>query len=112
MSPAELSQRHASLELANAKRAAVVEHGRRIAAEPGYLRTVLENPPAELEDMAIVDVLRLARCNRRRSAAEQRMGRLAVEAGVNLMLPLGRASLVTRRWVARNAEWNWKASKR
>jgi hypothetical protein len=100
-------QRLAALELANDKRTRRAELRRRLAAERGALREVLMDPPPELEGVPIIDVVRLAYGSGRASKSIERLGRLAVRDRMNLLMPLGKASVRTREWTAEHAEWHW-----
>ena len=95
-----------ALNMANDKRARITELRHRIASNRAALDEVLLDPPEALERMAIADVVRLA-YSQRSGAAMERLGRLALRDGVNLMMPLGRASLRSREWVAEHAAWRW-----
>jgi hypothetical protein len=65
------------------------------------LQQAMADPPPELEKVLLVDVLRMVRSKRSRSSASMAvLGRRAVHDGVNLMLPVGKASAWTREWVA------------
>ena len=100
------AQRTLALERANEKRLAMADLRARLVSERGALADVMLNVPAELERMAIVDVVRLA-YGKRSARSIERLGRLAVWDGVNLLMPLGEASERTRRWVAERAVWHW-----
>jgi hypothetical protein len=102
-----IEQRMAALEVANSKRLRGAELRRRLASERGALREVLLNPPAEFQHLAIIDVVRLAYTRPRASKSIERLGRLAVRDRVNLLMPLGAASVRTREWTAEHAEWRW-----
>jgi glucose-6-phosphate dehydrogenase assembly protein OpcA len=104
MSPTE--QRMIALERANEKRSRAAHLRRRLAGERGALRAVLLDPPEEFAQVAIIDVVRLA-YSKRSAKSLARLGRLAVRDRVNLMMPLGEASLRTREWTADHAEWHW-----
>jgi hypothetical protein len=104
LSPTE--QRMAALEVANSKRLRKAELRRRLVSERGALRDVLLDPPPEFAHMPIIDVVRLAQTSRAAKSL-QRLGRLAVRDRVNLLMPLGSASLRTREWTAEHAQWKW-----
>ena len=110
MSPTQLLQRRDALASANHNRLKITDLRKRLTSEHGMMREVMENPPPELASYALVDVVRLMH-SQRCSKSIQRLGAMAIHHRINLMIPLGKASLASRRWVARNAEWNWRASK-
>lgn len=68
------------------------------------LRDVMRERPVELADAPLIDVIRMARV-RRNGPAVQEIGRRAVRDGVNLMVPLGKASTASRAWVATNGTY-------
>jgi hypothetical protein len=103
-------QRMAALQTATERRVRLAELRRELTRDRTALRRVLADPPPELANMAMVDVVRLA-WGRRSSPSLARLGRLAVRDGVNLMMPLGEASVHTRAWMARNAIWNHTPSR-
>jgi hypothetical protein len=96
-----------ALQVANAKRIAMAALRRRLRTERGALADVMLNPPAVLENVAIVDVVRLA-YSKRSGRMMQLLGREACRDNVNLLMPLGCASLRTRRWVAEHAGSHWR----
>jgi hypothetical protein len=107
--PSVVEQRAAALSLANQRRTTRAQLRRRISTGDLTLAAVLEDPPDELRDLIILDIVRIARGSRhsaRYVAWLERMGRAAIVDGVNLMMPLGRASQRTRDWVAVYASWN------
>lgn len=104
-----LEQRRAALELANEKRLRIADLRRRIRTEHGALEDVLLNPPEELAGIPIIDIVRYAYDNRPAKTAE-RLGRLAIRDGVNLLMPLGRASARTREWTAEHTVWHRSAA--
>jgi hypothetical protein len=94
---------------ANAKRLRMAALRRYLRTETGALEDILRDPPAEFEDWPLIDVVRLG-YNKRGSVACERLGRLAVRDGVNLLVPLGRASLRSREWIIKHARWWWTPS--
>jgi hypothetical protein len=107
MSPDE--QRMKALQRADAKRIALADLRARLRSERGALADVMLDPPELLADVAIVDVVRLA-YGKRSARSLQRLGAMAAQDRVNLLMPLGSASLRTREWVARHAMWHWTSS--
>lgn len=103
-----MSQHMKALENANKNRVLLKEMKERVRDGRVPLRDVLMAPPKQFEHYAIVDVVRLARnVPRYRSPAWfQRMGQAASQQQINLLIPVGTASLRTRRWVVQYAEWH------
>ena len=101
-------QSMSALEVANKNRGLLKEMKARVRDGRVPLRDVLMSPPKEFEHYAIVDVVRLARnVPRYRSPAWfQRMGQAASQQQINLLIPVGTASLRTRRWVVEYAQWH------
>jgi hypothetical protein len=64
------------------------------------LATVLADPPPELKRVLLVDVLRWAAVYQGATTRMVDLGAMALEARINLMVPLGRASVRTRAWAA------------
>lgn len=100
-----------ALERANARRAARSAWRQRVNANPAELLDVLADPPAELEGVPLIDLLRWARGSRRSARSLWIVNGKAVRAGVNLMLPLGRASTQTRAWCAEHGLWHARSSR-
>lgn len=102
------AQYMSALESANQKRMAIKDVKAALRSGELSLESVLLSPPAELERFPIIDVVRIARGVSGQSAPSwfQRMGRLAAIEQVNLLMPLGDASLRTRRWVILWADWH------
>ncbi len=96
---------HAASIIARRNRAAV-----RAALRSGTLtlQDAMTSPPPELLRDPLIDVLRHGRgCCRRSPAWMEKLGREAVRDGVNLMVPLGRASARSRAWVAEHGSHRW-----
>lgn len=99
-------QRRAALLLANESRTRISELKRALRSGQVALADVLTDPPDEFQNVPLVDVVRWSRGDVRHGGAWfPRMGRRAVADGVNLMVPLGQASLRTRLWVVDYASW-------
>lgn len=62
------------------------------------LEDVLMDPSSEVVGMAVIDVIRATRREQRFGPSLWHINGLAVRAGVNLMIPVGKASLRTREW--------------
>lgn len=71
------------------------------------LDEILGAPHPAAASATLLDVLQWTRWpNGFRPTALERIGKQAVGAKVNLLLPVGRASLATRAWCVTAAEWN------
>jgi hypothetical protein len=103
-------QRRAALEIANERRAAVAAYKRALRGGELPLAQVMLDPPADLAEVPLVDLARWSRGQARNNAWFVRMGQAALRERVNLMLPLGRASVRTREWVAEYAGWHRPSS--
>lgn len=98
---AALAQRREAIHNATAKRTAIAERRRKLRTGGRVeLAAVLHERPDELAHVLLVDLVRWAQPRYAASGWVQRVGRLAVAAGVNLTVPLGRASLVERAWLS------------
>ena len=106
MTPAAREQqRAAALAAANTRRHRLAELRRQARTGQAGLTGLLLDPPVELRDVLLVDVVRMSR-SQRMSSGIARLGRLAVRDGINLLIPLGQASQRTRAWVAEHACWH------
>ncbi len=74
------------------------------------LEDVMDERPAALHDVMLVDLIlwTRSRSRGRRSPAITAIGRMAVAADVNLLLTLGVAGLRSRAWVAANGYRSWR----
>ncbi len=100
-----MSQHMAALATAQERRMCHARLKRDVRTDPELLRDWMLEPPAELLDVPLLDLLRWTRSTGRTVRGQQALVDLngrAVRANVNLMMPLGRASTVTRAWVAEN----------
>ena len=95
-------QRSLALQKANARRLHIAAYRRALRTGQLPLESVMRDQPAPLAGELLVDVVRMAYTNRASTTGLERLGADAVSAGVNLMVPLGRASARSRAWVARN----------
>lgn len=68
------------------------------------LKEVMREQPEAITDLALIDIIRMTRC-RRNGPVMQEIGRRAVRDNINLMVPLGKASVSSRAWVARNGTY-------
>lgn len=96
MSPEE--QRAEALQAANVRRVEVSQWKRRLKRNPHAVRMALATRPAEIAHVPLVEMLAWARVGGLRSVAMEELGRQAALDGVNLLVPLGRASVKTRSW--------------
>ena len=95
-----VGQRQAALRLANVIRLEVSAVKASLRSGALTLTDVMLDPPAVLADALLIDVIRWTRTKQRRPRSIEEIGRRAVKDGVNLMLPVARASTRTRAWVA------------
>lgn len=94
-------QRARAIINANKRRQDLAQLRKRIKGDREYAATVFRDPPDAALDLAVVEVLVLARSAKGwRSSCLGEIGGQAVRDGVNLMMPLGRASARTREWAA------------
>lgn len=100
------SQRLAALNNATRRRRELGEYRRALRSGAVSIEDAMLNPPEFLRDRLLIDVVRDLRGAGAGSATRSglaEIGRRAVRDGVNLLLPVGRASLATRAWVAAEA---------
>jgi hypothetical protein len=91
-------QRVTALKTANVKRIDVARHKRSMRGNAKAVIDALEERPDDLAHIPVVELLAWARTCGLRSATMEKVGRRAVADGVNLLVPLGRASSHTRQW--------------
>lgn len=96
-----------ALEAANAKRARMTAIRRQAREGRHGLEALLLDPPPEIARLPMIDVVRMSRSGSASRTAMERLGRMALRDDVNLMMPIGRASVRTRRWVVEHALWNF-----
>ena len=97
------AQHIAALATANERRILHSQLKREVRNYPPTLLDWLDEPPAALADVPLLDLLRWTRATGRTVRGQQALVDLnarAVRDGVNLMMPLGRASQRSRKWVA------------
>ncbi|MBA3688438.1 MAG: hypothetical protein H0W81_06390 [Chloroflexi bacterium] len=99
-----MAQRDLALAIANAKRIERANLRKRVRASREGLTEVLLDPPACIDSMLLIDVVRMGFTTN--GAAIQRLGRFAARDRINLMVPVDKSSQWTREWVAEHAEWN------
>jgi hypothetical protein len=71
------------------------------------MEAVMRDPPPALAGVPLIDVVRLG-YRYRNGGAITEIGRMALRDGVNLMMPLGTASVRSREWVARHGCRYWR----
>lgn len=105
-----IAQPLTALAVGNERRRVQVRVRRGLRDRTLSLTGVLLDPPAELSDVLVLDVVRWARSasGQRGAAGMHRLGRLALRDGVNLLVPVGRASVATRAWAAQHGGWQLK----
>lgn len=81
------------------KRYARAELRRQLRRGAVTLADVMETRPPEAADYLLIDIIRWVYYAPRRANVEE-IGRAALRDGVNLMMPLSRASVRSRAWVA------------
>lgn len=101
--PTSIEAVTAALHRGNGFRLNAAELRRRVAAGEVTLEQILLDPPEYIHGLLLLDAVRKYRTGARNAARSTRfieaMGRRAMLEGVNLCVPVGRASLTSRRWV-------------
>lgn len=92
------AKRLAGLERAHAKRSQISVIRQALRRGEITLEDVLLDPPEVLASVPLLDVLQMDRDRDTRSTTMWKLNGAAVQEGVNLMLPVGRASEQTRRF--------------
>ena len=69
------------------------------------IETILMDPPESIAKMTVFDVLRMLRHTRSANRWEQRLGREALAAGINVHVRVGEASLRTLCWAVDHGQW-------
>ena len=96
-----VEQRTVALEKAQAVRREKARLCREVRESPDAFRSLLLDPPAVLANVRLYELARMTRRDRcNRGPAIEGLGRRALIARVNLMVPLGRASRRSREWLA------------
>lgn len=96
----QITQRDRALNSANEKRAALAAIRVQLSSGQLTVADVMLDPPAALQDTPLIDILRMQRSRRRNGLSLAIVGEEAIDANVNLLLPLGCASARVRSWVA------------
>lgn len=94
------TQRDRALNSANEKRAAIASIRVQLSSGQLTVADVMLDPPVALKDTPLIDILRMQRARRRNGLSLAIIGEEAIDANVNLLLPLGCASARVRAWVA------------
>jgi hypothetical protein len=95
-----------ALERAQAVRLGRVARKREAFQQPAVIRGWLNDPPEDLLSAPLLDLIQWTRSRgRQRHPSIVQINAEAVRAGVNLMMPLGRASVRSRAWVAEHGLW-------
>lgn len=96
-----MTQHLDALATAQTRRLQIAELRHAVRRDPRLLIDWMHDPPDELRDIPLLDVVRWTRASRTRgSVGVVELNGKAVRSGVNLMMPLGRASERSREWVA------------
>jgi hypothetical protein len=103
---ATVTQRDLALKAATEQRMRISSIRRRARSGDLTLNELILDPPDELAHMPCVDVVRLTLRSHHSTAGLQRLGRLAVRDGINLLMPVGGTSARTRAWIAEHADWH------
>lgn len=103
---ANVTQRDLALKAATERRMRISEIRRRARQGDVTLNELILDPPDELTSMLCIDVVRLTLRSQHSTAGLQRLGRLAVRDGINLLMPVGGTSARTRAWIAEHADWH------
>lgn len=94
-------QRTAALKKAQAIRSEKARLCATVRGNPEALAALILDPPDALANIRLFELARMSRRDRcNRSPGIEGLGRRALIARVNLMVPLGRASVRSREWLA------------
>jgi hypothetical protein len=104
-------QREAAMLLANQARTNRATVKRNLRNGTLTLTDAMLNPPHELRNTLLIDVIRWTIRKRSSTAALAVIGKQAVRDNINLMVPLGSASVMSRAWVAEHGYYMWRPSK-
>src|SRR4051794_32507453 len=99
-------QQIVALGMANERRREIADLRAKVKRGEITLSQLMADPPALLRAWPCFDVVRMTWSRPRSGASLERLGRLAVRDGVNLLMPLGRTSQRTRAWIAEHAVWH------
>lgn len=100
-----MSQHLNALASGQSRRLEIAQLRTELRCDPSKLRTVLLDPPAAVENLTVLDVLRLPRAKRYGAVPGiVRIGRRAAAARVSLLEPMGApSSRRAREWAAVHA---------
>lgn len=98
----DVAQRDAARAIANQRRTARKQLHQDIINGHTHVADVLENLPAVVHGMTVLDVMMLARRMNRPASTLARIGRAAANDRINLLQPVEKASDRTRGWAARH----------
>jgi hypothetical protein len=104
-------QRQAAITLANEARTNQATVKRNLRNGTLTLTDVMLNPPHDLRNALLIDVIRWTIRTRSKTAALAVIGKQAVRDNINLMVSLGSASVMSRAWVAEHGYYMWRPSK-
>jgi hypothetical protein len=104
-------QRQAAITLANQARTNQATVKRNLRNGTLSLTDVMLNPPHDLRNALLIDVIRWTIRTRSKTAALAVIGKHAVRDNINLMVSLGSASVMSRAWVAEHGYYMWRPSK-
>ncbi len=91
-------KRDRALREANERRLEVAEWRKRLRRNVPEIRRALATKPDPIAEVLVVELLSWARARGLRAGQLEEIGRQAVVDDVNLLVPLGRASVKTRAW--------------
>jgi hypothetical protein len=95
-----------ALERAQHVRLVQAARKREAYQSPATVRAWLHEPPDDLRTAPLLDLIQWTRSRgRRRHPSIVHVNAEAVRAGVNLLVPLGRASQRSREWVSEHGMW-------
>lgn len=102
----DIKQATAALASANTKRTKIADLRRRARRNPQAVIDALTDPPEYAHHITVLELLAMARSTGMRATAIEHVGYRAINDGINLLVPLGRASATTRYWACLNGlEW-------
>lgn len=102
-------QRESARQLANQKRLRIAELRRDVNQGRVTLAELLADPPPEILQMTLFDVIRMTYTSNRSGTSLEAIGRRALLDGVNLLVRVERSSMRSRQWVAENVMWQHRA---
>lgn len=101
MEDARLAQRHDALVRANHKRVTRAFYKKCVLDGRVNARDLVLDPPVELHGMTLLAVLSMTKAKRMNCGVwSEKLGKAALRVGVNLLVPVERASTASREWAA------------